>query len=123
MFVCLGNGWVGYLSYFHMLVCETHVFPCISMYMCTLLKQVSLFSASPQLLEKDLETIADYSGNDPIIKQFIIYASRAKCIRECKAKELRATLRYPDPDILNRFKRRETYSFLHFSYYQVRTCR
>ena len=29
LYVCLGNGWVGYLSYFHMLVCLTHVFPCI----------------------------------------------------------------------------------------------
>ena len=41
-------------------------------------------------------------------------------MRECKAKRLSPKQRYPDPDVLNRFKRREPYSFLHFSYYQVR---
>lgn len=29
-------------------------------------------------------------------------------------------MRYPDPEILNRFKQREPFSFLHYAYYQVR---
>ena len=55
-----------------------------------------------------------------MILQFLTYASRARCVRECKAKSLSATQRYPSPEILNRFKQRDPYSFLHFSYYQVR---
>lgn len=79
-----------------------------------------LFTAYPQLSEKDLETITKYAGDDPVVKQFIIYASRAKCVRECKARRLSPTQRYPDTVILNRFKLREPYSFLHYAYYQVR---
>lgn len=83
-------------------------------------EKLILFSAHPELSEKDIETIDKYAGDDPVLKQLIIYASRAKCVRECKIKKLSPTLRYPDPEILNRFKRREPYSFLHYAYYQVR---
>lgn len=74
---------------------------------------------SPQLSEKELETISKYTGDDPVTKQLIIYAAWARCVRECKAKSLRSRQRYPDPEILNRFKRREAYSFLHFAYYKL----
>ena len=54
-----------------------------------------------------------------MIRQLIKYASKAKCVRECKAKRLTPKQQYPDPETLNRFKQREPYSFLHFAYYQV----
>ena len=75
--------------------------------------------ASPQLSEQDLETMTKYAGDDPVINQLVIYASRARCVRECKAKSLRPNQRYPDPEIVNRFKLREPYSFLHYAYYKV----
>lgn len=88
--------------------------------MCAFREKPILFAGYPQLSEKDIETIDKYAGNDPVIKQLIIYAARAKCVRECKAKKLSPTLQYPDPEILDRFKQREPYSFLHYAYYQVR---
>ena len=77
------------------------------------------FSGSPQLSEKDLETVAKYAGDDRIIRQFLVYAARSKCVRECKAQQLSASRRYPDPTVLQRFRIREIYSFLHYAYYQV----
>ena len=66
-----------------------------------------------------METVRKYAGDDPVILQFLSYASRARCVRECKAKNMTARQRYPSAEVLNKFKRREPYSFLHFSYYQV----
>ena len=79
-------------------------------------------AGSFQLSEKDLETVKKYAGDDRIVQQFLTYASRARCVRECKAKTLSATQRYPDPEILKKFKLRESYSFLHFAYYKVKSC-
>lgn len=58
------------------------------------------------------------SGN-LLIDQFLLYAVRGKCLRECKAKHLPPKLRNPDPGLLKDFRRRLPYSYLHFAYYKV----
>ena len=72
-----------------------------------------------QLSSKDKETIENYAGDDPFIRQFIVYAARGRCVRECKARHLPPKLRNPDPVVINAFRNRTPYSYLHYAYYQV----
>ncbi|CAI8055374.1 Cartilage-associated protein [Geodia barretti] len=75
----------------------------------------------PQLSDKDKETMKKYAGGteDHLFLQFLTYAAKARCVRECKAEALTPNQRYPDPEILVRLKNRDPYSFLHFAYYQL----
>lgn len=68
---------------------------------------------------KDKETVGNYSGDDPLISQFLEYAARGRCVRECKARNLPPKLRNPDPNVIQEFRKRFPYSYLHFAYYQV----
>lgn len=66
------------------------------------------------------EVVKKYAGGDnPLIKQFLVYAAKGKCVRECKAKTLPPNMRYPDPTVVREFRKRKPYSYLHFAYYQV----
>ena len=66
------------------------------------------------------EVVGKYTGgDDPLINQFLVYAAKGKCVRECKAKMLRPNMRYPDPKVVREFRNRKPYSYLHFAYYQV----
>ena len=61
-----------------------------------------------------------YTANDePFMEQFLVYAARGKCVRECKARSLPPKLRTPDTSVLKLFRRRVPFSYLHFAYYQV----
>lgn len=73
-----------------------------------------------QLSSKDKQTIEEYAGDDPFIKQFVLYAARGRCMRECKARILPPKLRNPDTEVIKEFRKRMPYSYLHFAYYQVR---
>ena len=65
--------------------------------------------------------VEKYAGaDDNLTLQLLTYAGRARCVRECKAASLAPNQRYPDPVILNRFRTREAYAYLHFAYYKVR---
>lgn len=72
-----------------------------------------------QLSAKDKETIEKYTGDDPLISQFVVYAARGRCVRDCKARNLPPKLRNPDPNLIKDFRKRIPYSYLHFAYYQV----
>lgn len=75
---------------------------------------------TPDLSDEERETVGKYAGeDDQVTLQFLTYAARARCVRECKAANLTPNKRYPNPSILKRFRRREPYSFLHFAYYQL----
>ena len=82
---------------------------------------MSTVAGPPQLSDKDKETVRKYAGGteDHLFLQFLTYAAKARCVRECKAEALTPKQRYPDPEVLVRFKNRDPYSYLHFSYYQV----
>lgn len=74
----------------------------------------------PKLSEQEMKTVEQYAGADnSLILQFLTYAARARCVRECKAKSLSLNRRYPDPVILLGFRTRLPYSYLHYAYYQV----
>ncbi len=65
----------------------------------------------------------DYAGDDePFVRQFLVYASQGKCLRDCKARTLPSHLQDIDPAIVQDFRRRKPFSYLHYAYYQVRTC-
>ena len=49
-----------------------------------------------------------------------MYAAKAQCIDQCKKKNLPRKLRNPDPLVLQKFRTRVPYSYLHYTYYQVR---
>lgn len=74
-----------------------------------------------QFSSKDKETTEKYAGDDPFVRQFLVYAARGKCVRECKARNLPPKLRNPDPLVIKDFRKRIPYSYLHFAYYQVST--
>ncbi len=66
------------------------------------------------------KTLKDYAGDDePFVSQFLVYATRGKCLRDCKARTLPSHLQYLDPVLVQEFRRRKPFSYLHFAYYQV----
>lgn len=83
------------------------------------LLNVALIGLDLQLSSKDKETIENYAEDDPFIRQFIVYAARGRCVRECKTRSLPPKLRTPDPALIKEFRKRIPYSYLHFAYYQV----
>ena len=70
-------------------------------------------------MSSDKETIENYAGDDPFIRQFVVYAARGRCVRECKERLLPPKLRNSDPTLINDFRKRIPYSYLHYAYYQV----
>ena len=73
-----------------------------------------------KLSKKEREVVDSYSANDgPLVEQFLVYAARGKCVRECKARSLPPKLRVPDSVVLRLFQNRTPYSYLHYAYYQV----
>ena len=75
----------------------------------------SILNVSPS----DKETIDNYARSDPFVKQFLVYAARGSCVRECKARNLPPKLRNPDSELIKDFRKRIPYSYLHYAYYQV----
>ncbi|XP_064394427.1 endoplasmic reticulum protein SC65-like [Halichondria panicea] len=72
-------------------------------------------SASQQKIAKD------YAGDDEsFVAQFLVYATRGKCLRDCKARTLPAHLRYIEPSVVQQFRQRKPFSYLHFAYYQLK---
>ena len=73
-----------------------------------------------KLSKREREVVDSYSANDgPLVEQFLVYAARGKCVRECKARSLPPKLRVPDSVVLRLFRNRTPYSYLHYAYYQV----
>ena len=81
---------------------------------------VLLSGSEFNLTKQEHDVVDKYTSEDPFVEQFLVYASRVKCVRECKAQSLPAKMQNPDPEILQLFRDRVPYSYLHFSYYQVK---
>ena len=71
------------------------------------------------LKKKDQDFVDKLSNDDRHLKQYLKFAAKAKCIKECKKENLPHPLRNPDPIVLEKFKNRVPYSYLHYSYYMV----
>lgn len=73
-----------------------------------------------KLSNKEREVVNKYAANiGPFMEQFLVYAARGRCVRECKARSLPPKLRTPDTSVLKLFRRRVPFSYLHYAYYQV----
>ncbi len=65
------------------------------------------------------EIVDKVFSKDPLMKQYLVFAAKAKCIKQCKRDNLPAHLRNPDPLVLEKFNNRLPYSYLQYSYYKV----
>ena len=92
-------------------------------YFVTLQKVGKFISVDLDLSEKNRKIMDDYVKEDIINEALVHFSAKGKCLRECKSKSLPPQLRQPDILLLETFKKRLPYSYLHYSYYQVeRTC-
>ena len=105
-------GFLLYVGYALLLWNYHHLF--ISLIHWLQLTHTDNLSASQQKIAKD------YAGDDEsFVAQFLVYATRGKCLRDCKARTLPAHLRYIEPSVVQQFRQRKPFSYLHFAYYQV----
>ena len=75
-----------------------------------------------ELTPSQQKIVRAYSGEEEeaFVSQFLVYAAKGKCIRDCKASSLPMHLRYLDPQTVKDFRQRRPYAYLHFALYQVR---
>ena len=79
------------------------------------------FVLSVAELVNDEESIVNlFSEKDPMLKQYLDFAAKAKCINQCKKESLPRHIRNPDPLVLEKFNNRVPYAYLQFSYYKVK---
>ena len=76
-------------------------------------------SVIPELKKNQQELVDKLFNEDPLMKQYLNFAARAKCIKQCKKENLPSQLRDPDPLALEKFNNRDPYSYLQYSYYKV----
>lgn len=96
-----------------MIYCRKH-FPC---------KIIVLYSP-PDNLDKFSDSRKKVMENhfeiDSLVEQFVSYGIKGKCMKDCKSRSLPPKLRLPDPVLMKDFERCLPYSYLHYSYYQVK---
>ncbi len=83
---------------------------------------ITYYNFSDARSSKNQKTLEDFASEDIINQALVYYSAKGKCLRECKSKSLPPQLRQPEYELLEKFKKRLPYSYLHFSYYQVFVC-
>ena len=56
--------------------------------------------------------VESISGSNKLVGQFVKFAGRNKCIRDCKREKLSPKLQSPDRQLLEKFRQRLPFSYL-----------